>query len=98
MDFVDEENGPAMRGLSATGRVREDLAQFLHTGEHRGQRLEVGASPGLVPDGVCEGRLPRPRRSPQDHGEELAARESIAKGLALSEQRLLAEDLLDGFG
>src|SRR5437763_489369 len=93
MHFVDEQDRRATVLLSYGLRSRHGLSDVLHAGKHRRNRDELGVE--RVGHEACKGRLPRARRSPQDHRMRLAGGERDGERLPQRQQMPLPDDIAD---
>ncbi len=89
VDLVDEQDGAEERRLG----VVHHAPRVRHAGAHRGELLEIG--PHRDREEVGERGLPGARGAPQDHGGEVPAIDQLGERLALSEEVVMSDELLE---
>ena len=94
MDLVDEKDG-ALSHARARLRFGHDAAQIGNAGAHGGKAFEVRA--GGARDHFGQRRLSRTGRTPEDHRRDRIAFDRAAQRAALSEDRLLSDELFRAF-
>src|SRR5947207_4702294 len=94
MDLVDEQNRARAFPPTALLGLPQNLADLLHAGEHGAHRLEM--SPRAAADHLCQRRLARARRTPEDQRRQYVGLERAAQRRARSERLLLSEQIVEG--
>ena len=93
MDLVEEQDGALLvesEAILRLGNRRPNLHDARHDGRHR---REVGADLGC--EQARETGLARPGRSPEHDRGEVAARDAAAERSALTDEVLLADELVE---
>ena len=96
MDLVDEKDGLLPVHAQAVFGGPDGLFHILFAGRGRVELDELGA--GRVGDDPGQRRLARPGRSVKDHRPQLVRLDGPAEQAALSDDMLLAHDLIDRRG
>jgi hypothetical protein len=94
MHLVHEHDGRAAILVAREARPLHRVADLLHAGEDRRDGDELGVEGARHQ--AREGGLPDPRRAPEDHRMRPTGTQRHADRLALAQQVLLADHLVDG--
>src|SRR5439155_3116656 len=93
VDLVHEEERRRAARLLLQPRALDHLAHLLHSGRHGAERDEM--APALLRQQARQGRLSGPRRTPEDEGRKLAARNGAPEETPGLEEILLTHELLE---
>src|SRR5439155_2549292 len=91
VDLVDEEDGALVREAADLARFLDELSKLRDAARHGGDPDEARLRHARRDR--REGRLPGPRRSPQDHRRDLPRVERLSQEAALADDVLLPDEL-----